>query len=60
MPMYEYECRKCGHRFELRRRFEDEDDGIECSECGAKHPERVISAPEMFFGGGGCAPVGGG
>ena len=43
MPVYEYECEACGHRFELRRSMSDSDDEVECPACGTKKPKRVFS-----------------
>jgi putative FmdB family regulatory protein len=43
MPIYEYKCRKCGHRFEMRRSFSDKDSDIECPVCAAQSPEKVLS-----------------
>jgi len=36
MPIYEYECPKCGGRFELRRGLADNDSEIRCPKCGAE------------------------
>jgi putative FmdB family regulatory protein len=33
MPIYDYACRSCGHRFEVRQSFSDEPLTI-CSRCG--------------------------
>jgi len=46
MPIYEYACATCGHRFELRQRFSDEP-VEECPECGSSvhrvfHPTGII------------------
>jgi len=35
VPIYEYECVKCGLRFELRRSISDSDSEIKCPKCGA-------------------------
>jgi putative FmdB family regulatory protein len=43
MPIYEYQCTKCGQRFELRRGADDSDGDIRCPECGAENPKRVFS-----------------
>ena len=43
MPVYEYECKACGHRFELRRSMSDSDDQVQCPACGARKPKRVFS-----------------
>lgn len=51
MPLYEYECKKCGHRFERIQRFSDPM-VKKCPECGGK-VEQVISAPAVQFKGSG-------
>ena len=43
MPIYEYECLKCGERFTLRRSFDDKDEDVECPKCQTKKPRRTIS-----------------
>jgi putative FmdB family regulatory protein len=43
MPIYEYECNHCGHKFELLRRINDSDAEIKCPECGADYPKRLVS-----------------
>lgn len=51
MPLYEYECQKCGHRFERIQRFSDPL-VKKCPECGGK-VEQVLSAPAVQFKGSG-------
>ena len=51
MPLYEYECKKCGHRFERIQRFSDAM-VKKCPECGGK-VEQLISAPAVQFKGSG-------
>jgi putative FmdB family regulatory protein len=49
MPIYEYECKRCGHRFEMIQKFSDKP-RKRCPECrGAV--ERLISAPAIRFKG---------
>lgn len=43
MPIYEYECKRCGEKFEAMRRFDENDREIKCPKCGAVGPERVLS-----------------
>ena len=43
MPIYEYECHKCGEKFEQFRSLRQSDSEVECPKCGAKHPIRVFS-----------------
>ncbi len=66
MPIREYRCTACGHRFEtLLRAGEDEPDA--CPACGSA-VERLISAHAVGGGtqeatacaSGACAPCGGG
>jgi putative FmdB family regulatory protein len=51
MPLYEYRCEKCGHRFEKIRKFSDRPIK-KCPECGGQ-VEQVISAPAVQFKGSG-------
>jgi len=51
MPLYEYLCKKCGHRFEEIRKFSDKH-LKKCPECGGVL-EQVISAPAVQFKGSG-------
>ena len=50
MPLYEYECRKCHHRFEviqgLRQRPIKK-----CPKCGSGKVEKLISTPAVHFKG---------
>jgi putative FmdB family regulatory protein len=51
MPLYEYECKKCGHRFEKIQKFSDQM-VKKCPECGGQ-VEQMISAPAVQFKGSG-------
>ncbi len=51
MPLYEYLCKKCGHRFEKIQKFSDKM-VKKCPECGGL-VEQVISAPAVQFKGSG-------
>ena len=51
MPLYEYECFVCQHRFERIRRVEDASD-MTCPECGGS-VRRLLSAPALQFKGSG-------
>jgi putative FmdB family regulatory protein len=51
MPLYEYQCQKCGHRFERIQLFSARM-VRKCPECGGK-VEQMISAPAVQFKGSG-------
>ena len=51
MPLYEYECKKCHHRFERIQRFSDPHIK-KCPDCGGP-VEQVVSAPAVQFKGSG-------
>jgi putative FmdB family regulatory protein len=51
MPLYEYQCKKCGHRFERIQKFSDPH-VKKCPECGGP-VEQVLSAPAVQFKGSG-------
>ena len=50
MPLYEYRCEECGHRFEVLQRLGETSDGLVCPQCGRERPERQLST---FAAGGG-------
>ena len=51
MPIYEYLCESCGHRFDVRQSFSD-DPLTECTECGAP-VRRVLHPAGVIFKGSG-------
>ncbi|HSN87188.1 MAG TPA: FmdB family zinc ribbon protein [Thermoanaerobaculia bacterium] len=51
MPLYEYECLKCGKRTELLQRFEDAPLAA-CPKCGGE-VKKLFSAPAVQFKGSG-------
>lgn len=51
MPLYEYQCNKCKHRFEKIQKFSDPE-VKKCPECGGK-VEKLLSAPAVQFKGSG-------
>ena len=42
-PIYEYVCRDCGHRFEVKRMTDERAERCACPKCGAekKHPLQI-------------------
>ena len=51
MPLYEYECEACAHRFERIQKFSDPPIDV-CPKCGAK-VRKLISSPAIQFKGSG-------
>jgi putative FmdB family regulatory protein len=51
MPLYEYECDACGHRFEKIQKFSDPLEDT-CPECGG-HVHKLMSSPAIQFKGSG-------
>ena len=52
MPIYEFECSQCGHRFDRLQKLSDADPA-DCPECGAPKVHRRVSAPSFRLAGGG-------
>ena len=50
MPLYEYQCNSCGHRFEKIVKFSDEPIRV-CPQCGKEAVEQLLSAPAVQFKG---------
>jgi putative FmdB family regulatory protein len=51
MPVYEYQCEKCCHQFELKQSFKD-DPIVTCPQCGSKAKRVFSSVPIIFKGSG--------
>lgn len=71
MPIYEYICKDCNHKFEAVRSFSQADAPIKCDKCGGEHTNRTVSKCwaignggnmhlETTVSGGGCAGCSGG
>jgi putative FmdB family regulatory protein len=52
MPIYEYECEACGHRFEAIQKFSDAP-LADCPECGKSALKKLLSASAFHLKGGG-------
>ncbi|MFQ6131419.1 MAG: FmdB family zinc ribbon protein [Armatimonadota bacterium] len=51
MPIYEYECRKCGHRFEVMQSFNDKPIR-RCEECRGRVDKLISPAAVIYKGSG--------
>jgi putative FmdB family regulatory protein len=51
VPIYDYQCKKCAHRFEKIQQFSDPEIR-ECPKCGGE-VEKLITAPAVQFKGSG-------
>jgi putative FmdB family regulatory protein len=64
MPLYEYQCANCAHRFEMLRPMSQADSPAACPRCAEVGARRMISvfaavgkdggSSRMVAGGGGC------
>ena len=52
MPIYEFECSSCGHRFDHLQRLSDADPTV-CPTCQAARLHRRVSAPFFRLAGNG-------
>jgi putative FmdB family regulatory protein len=50
MPLYEYECDACRHRFEIIQKFSDGPPDS-CPKCGKGPLQRLLSSPAIQFKG---------
>jgi len=52
MPIYEYECKQCGHKMEALQKMSD-DPLKDCPECGKSELKKLVSAAGFRLKGGG-------
>ncbi len=52
MPIYEYECRECGHVFDALQKMSD-NVLRDCPDCGKPELRKLLSAPNFRLKGGG-------
>ena len=43
MPLYEYACASCRHRFEILQRINQDSGGLACPQCGSESLEKQFS-----------------
>lgn len=44
MPIYEYQCTRCGEKFEVRQAIGQDGSNLSCPKCNAGKPKRVFSS----------------
>lgn len=57
MPLYDYACWNCDHKFETKTSIESRDD-VDCPECGAPNAVRLFDPkhmPPVYYHGTGWA-----
>ena len=52
MPLYEYQCDSCDHRFERIRKLSDPPLDV-CPDCGKSQVTKLVSSPAIQFKGSG-------
>jgi putative FmdB family regulatory protein len=52
MPIYEYECKACGHRQEAIQKMSD-DPLVDCEACNKPELKKLVSAPAFRLKGSG-------
>ena len=43
MPLYEYHCRDCDHRFEILQQLGEGPEGLNCPSCDTRDLEKLFS-----------------
>lgn len=44
MPIYEYLCKQCGQRFEVRQAVGEDGSSLNCPKCKAVNPNKLFSS----------------
>ncbi len=60
MPIYEYRCEECDHRFEIIQRLGADAGGLTCPGCGTPRLEKVFSTFAASTQGSTAEPASGG
>jgi len=59
MPIYEYNCKKCGDKFEKLLKISEGDKKVECPGCGSSDVKKIFSvfgfSGDKGAGGSGCS-----
>ena len=62
MPLYEFQCKVCGHRFVQLVLPHSQDSELKCPKCGSHELKKLFSSFSSSSSGpkftGGCAPSG--
>jgi putative FmdB family regulatory protein len=56
MPIYEYECQKCGKKFEYFHWSGEDEKLLKCPRCSDKNPRKLVSTFARGTEGNSCAP----
>ncbi len=64
MPIYEYRCNKCDHKFEIFQSIGASNESLNCPSCNEPKPDRLFSvfgsagggSDAAFSSSGGCSP----
>ena len=62
MPIYEYRCNKCDHKFEMFQSIGASNESLSCPVCSEPKPDRLFSvfgstgsSDSAYSAGGGCS-----
>jgi putative FmdB family regulatory protein len=44
MPIYEYECKECRHKYEVLQMTKENEGDLRCPQCGALNVVKLLSA----------------
>jgi len=43
MPLYDFECSKCGHQYEAFLKMDASHDALKCPKCGKQKPRKLVT-----------------
>jgi putative FmdB family regulatory protein len=50
MPIFEYQCTKCGHHYDVLHLTKEREEDIVCPTCQSAEHKRLMSAPAIMIG----------
>ena len=58
MPMFDYKCNSCGHKFDKLVPFSESEKIVECPKCKKHDSNKLLCAPNISNGGSDSRPNG--
>jgi len=55
MPIFEYQCKDCNHKFDILHKSINNIEKVECPKCKSQNTKKLLSSFSVTIGGGSSA-----